>query len=268
MSMQNKITVDSNRAGKNGGYKTGAGQRKMSVVSRNRYVYRFYIIFLLWGACTLFYYFGELVEFAGWEALHWPLLYSVHDIHRLVFLAPIIYTAYVFGVRAVMIVTIVTIMTFIPRALFVSPFPDPLLRMAVFSIIAGIIGYLTATTRRESERSRRMANMLRSERDTMLGMLERMEDGIMIIGPDYRIRFMNTKIIGDFGEGTGSHCYECLHKLDAPCPQICKLPEVINGEIERWEYSFPDGRTYEVMASPYIDSDETVCQLTAFRKIR
>ena len=101
----------------------------------------------------------------------------------------------------------------------------------------------------------------------MLGLLERMEEGVLITGPDYRIRFMNSNMIRDFGEGIGSHCYGCLYSFDEPCHQICKLPDVINGAIESWEYSFPDGKTYEVLASPYIDSDETVFNRTTFRNI-
>jgi hypothetical protein len=78
---------------------------------------------------------------------------------------------------------------------------------------------------------------------------------------------MNPNMIRDFGEGTGSHCYKCLYNLDEPCKEICKLRDVVGGAIEKWEYTFPDGRTYEVLASPYIDSDATVCQLTTFKNI-
>jgi len=267
MPQQSKSTASSDWARKGKVDKPTVGRQTILAVLRSRNPYSFYTLFLLWGCCTLFYYFGELVDFAGWEALRWNFFYGVHDIHRLFFLAPIIYAGYVFGVKAAVIITIVAVMTFLPRALFISPFPDPILRTVLFAIIAGVMGYLTATTRRESERRSRLEALLISERDAMLGILERMEEGVLITGPDYRIRFMNPNMIRDFGEGTGSHCYECLCRFDEPCHQICKLPKVINGAIERWEYSFPDGRTYEVLASPYIDSDETVCQLTTFRNI-
>ena len=264
-SQQNKTLISSNWVGKNAVDKSTVNRQTIFAVLRSRNSYSFYTLFLLWGCCTLFYYFGELVDFAGWEALRWNFFYGVHDIHRLLFLAPIIYAGYVFGVKAAVIITIVAIMTFLPRALFISPFPDPILRTVLFAIIAGIMGYLTATTHRESERRNRLEALLISERDTMLGILERMEDGVLITGPDYRIRFMNPNMIRDFGECIGSHCYECLYNLDEPCQEICKLPNVIGGAIEKWEYTFPDGRTYEVLASPYIDADATVCQLTTFR---
>jgi PAS domain-containing protein len=234
---------------------------------RSRNFYRLYILGVLLVCCILFYYFGELVDSAGWEGLRWGFFYGVHDVHRLLFLAPIIYAGYVFGVKASIIITIVATMAFLPRALFVSPYPDPLLRTLFFIIIAGTIGYLTAKAHSESERCCRLEILLRSERDKLLGIMERMADGVIITGPDYRIRFMNPSMIRDFGEGIGSYCYECLRNFDAPCCQICKLPNVINGAIERWEYNFLDGRAYDVLASPYVDSDGTVCQLATFRDI-
>ena len=247
--------------------KATVGRQDASAEMRRRHFYRFYTMVLLFGGCTLFYYFGELVDFAGWEALRWDFFYGVHDIHRLLFLAPIIYAAYFFGVKATVIITIVAVNTFLPRALFISPFPDPLLRTVLFIIVAGTIGYLTAITRSKSERCRQLEALIRSERDKLLSILDGMADGVLITRPDYRIRFMNPSMIRDFGEGIGSHCYQYLHKFDDPCRQICRLPNVINGEVERWEYNFPDGRTYEVLASPYLDSDGTVCQLAIFRNI-
>lgn len=247
--------------------KPSVGRQTILAVLGGRNSYSFYFLFLLFGCCTLFYYFGELVDFAGWEALRWEFFYGVHDIQRLLFLAPIIYAGYVFGIKATVIITIIAVMAFLPRALFISPFPDPLLRTVLFSVIAGTMGYLIAVTRRESERRSRLEALLISERDKLLGILERMEDGVFITAPDYRIRFTNPSMVRDFGEGIGSYCYEYLYSLDTPCDQICKLPDVVSGAIERWEYTFPDGRTYEVLASPYTDSDGTVCQLATFRNI-
>jgi len=229
--------------------------------------FSFYTIFLMWVVCTLFYYFGEVVGFANWEALRWQFFQSVHDVHRLIFLAPIIYAAYVFGIKATVIITIISMMTFLPRALFISPYPDPLVRMLVFIVIAGIMGYLTAIARKEFKRRNYLEALLTGERDTLLGILERMQDGVLIIGPDYKIRYMNASIRREFGEGVGSYCYQLLQGLDAPCGQSCQLPIVLSGKIQRWEYHLPDGRTYEVLASPYRDTDGAVCQLTTFRNI-
>ena len=227
--------------------------------------FSYYALFLMWAVFTLFYYFGEIVEYANWEALRWQFLYSVHDVHRLLFLAPIIYAAYVFGIKATIILTILSVVTFLPRALFISPYPDPLARMLIFSVMAGIMGYLTPATRREIKTRPRLDALLTSERDKMFGILERMQDGVLIASPDYKIRYMNASARRDFGEGIGAYCYQILQRHDAPCGQSCKLPIVISGKIQRWEYKCPDGRTYEVLASPYRDTDGVICQLATFR---
>ena len=223
---------------------------------------------LLLVFCTLFYYFGELVDWATWDILRSNFFYSVHDIHRLLFLAPIIYASYTARVKGTLIVTTVAFIIFLPRAFFISPYPDPLFRMVFFTIFAGVIGSLVGIIRNQSMRSRQLEVVIANERDKLLRIVEGMADGIIITSADYRIRFMNTKMLEAFGEGTGRTCYEHLQKVDAPCKRNCKILDVINNkEIGKWECSFPSGRTYEVVAAPYVDTDGAVCQISIFRDI-
>ena len=176
-------------------------RRRALAVLRTR---RFYILLLLFALCTLLYYFGELIDLAGWTALRWQFLYGVHDVHRLFFLAPIIYAGHSFRVKGAVIITLAAFIVFLPRSLIVSPFPDPMLRMVLFTIVAGFMGCFTGVIRNEAERRSYLEALIRSERDRFLGMLERMEDGVMIVGPDYRIRFMNPSMVREFGDGVGS----------------------------------------------------------------
>jgi PAS domain-containing protein len=234
----------------------------------NKINFRPFIMLLLLVFCALFYYFGELVDWAAWDALRNNFFYGVHDIHRLLFLAPIIYAGYTARVKGAVIMTLVSFIIFLPRAFFISPFPDPLLRMLIFTIFAGTLGCLTGIARNESERCQRLEAVVESERDKLLKIVDGMADGIIITGPDYRIRFMNANMVNALGEGTGLPCYKHLRNLDTPCQQGCRVPDVINRkEIEKWECSFPAGKTYEVVAAPYVDSDGTVCQISIFRDI-
>jgi len=234
----------------------------------NKVTFRSFIMPLLLVFCTLFYYFGELVDWAAWDTLRATFFYGVHDIHRLLFLAPIIYAGYIARVKGAIIITLVSFVIFLPRAFFISPFPDPLLRMVIFTLGAGVIGYLVARIRNEQERSHRLEATIESERDKLLSIVDGIADKVLITGPDYSIRFMNSNMVKEFGEGTGLTCYKYLRNLDAPCDQGCQIPEVINNEvIGKWECSFPDGKTYEVVAAPYVDSDGVVCQLAVFRDI-
>ena len=119
----------------------------MSATTNRGQVLRFYFVFLLFALCALIYYFGELINFAGWDFLKSvTFFFGVHDVHRLLFLIPIMYAGYYFGIKPSIIITILAIGVFIPRSLFLSPYPDPLLRTGIFTVFAGVIGYLFAVT--------------------------------------------------------------------------------------------------------------------------
>jgi len=245
---------------------TTSFRRAALTVLRNRNFHRVFLTFLF-THYALLYYFGEVIDLAGLEILRREFFFGIHDIHRLFFLIPIVYAGYCFRVRGAVITTLAAFIVFLPRALFISPFTDALFRMVLFTLIAGTTGVLTGIARNEYERRRHLESVVRSERDKLLGILERMEEGVLIVGPDYKIRFMNSSMIREFGEVTGSHCFEYLYGSDIPCGGTCRLPNVTGGKAESWEYNFPDGRTYEVLATPYVDSDGTVCQLATFRNI-
>lgn len=134
-----------------------------------------------------------------------------------------------------------------------------------FLAAAGPIGPFTGGN--EAEWTRYLEKLLKSERDRFMAMLDSMEEGVMIVGSDRRVRFTNPSMTRDFGEGNGAHCYRYLYGFDQPCEEICRLSEVMRGATERIELSFPDGRTYEVICSPFADADQSPCMLATFRNV-
>ncbi len=108
---------------------------------------RHFVLLTLFGICTIFYYFGELVDFAGWEALRWEFWYTVHDIHRLLFLVPIVYAGYFFRVQGAIIVTVASLIVFLPRAILISPFPEPIFRAILSTTVMGVVGSLAGVMR-------------------------------------------------------------------------------------------------------------------------
>jgi len=229
--------------------------------------YRYYILGLMFLACSIFYYAGEIVDFFGWQSLHWVVFDSIHDFHRLLFSVPILYAAHAFGIRASVIVTLISGGMWAPRALFISPYPNPVFRAYVSLMVMGTMGYLTALVMNKSKRITKLEFEARTERDRLLGILERMTDGVIIVGPDYQVRFVNLAMKMNFGEGKGLPCYKYIHHFVDPCGERCRLEEVIAGSSERWHYTLPEGITYEVVASPYIDSDGVACQLATYHRI-
>jgi len=235
-------------------------------MTKARNPYKLLILPLLMLFCTVFYYFGELVDWAAWENLRQQFFYGVHDVHRLLFLAPIIYAGYVGRVRGAIIITLVTFIIFLPRAFFVSPYPDPLLRMVIFIIAAGVIGSLTGVIQNEKEKAKKLQSSALNDRERILNVIDELGDGVIITGPDFKIRFMNSIMIKDFGEGIGSFCYKQIYNNEKPCEYNCFILDVIkNRQIKNSEYTLKETK-YRVISTPYTDVDGIVCQLSIFRK--
>ena len=97
-----------------------------------------YVIIMM-IACSIFYYLDSIIDFMGWTNPQWSIFYTVHDLHRFLFLIPVLYAAYIFRVRGAIAVALISIPIFLPRALFISPYPDALLRPILFSIVAGAL---------------------------------------------------------------------------------------------------------------------------------
>lgn len=234
---------------------------------RDSMFYRLYMLGILLLFCTLFYYFGEIVDYFQWEPLRWNIFYAVHDVHRLFFLLPILFAAYAFGVRATIIIALVTGGIWMPRAFFFSPYPFPELRAFAFLVAEGILGFLTATTLRQKRRIERLETVVEAERDRLRAILRRMTDGVIVIGPDYRLRFVNAPMRRVLGESVEAPCYRYIYHQSQPCGDNCRLKRVLQGTDESWRYVLADGTTYEVSATPYVDADGAVCQLATYRDV-
>jgi signal transduction histidine kinase len=225
----------------------------MRILINQRQILHQVIILCILVVVTLFYYLGEFINLAGISGFNWEISTSVHDLHRLLFLIPVIYAGYIFRIKGAVILTLVCFLIFLPRALYISPYPDPLLRIIIFSLVAGVIGVLVAVTRNTEDHHHQLEAAVKEERDMFYKILENMPDGVMIVSPDHRIQFVNSVIRSDFGDDIDHFCYKYLHDFDSPCDDICRLNDVIAGNTVRWEYVYSDGRTYEIVASPFTD---------------
>ena len=62
----------------------------------------------------------------------------VHDLHRALFLIPMLYTAAVFHFRGALVVSLVVFCVVLSRAFFISPLPDPILRSVIAVVVASL----------------------------------------------------------------------------------------------------------------------------------
>jgi len=103
--------------------------------------------------------------------------------------------------------------------------------------------------------------------EMLINMLESMVDGVYIATKDYEIEYANPAILDAFGDVNGRKCYEYFHKRQTPCPW-CKNGEVFQGKTVRWEWhSFNNGKTYDLVDTPFYNSDNSISKLEIFRDI-
>ena len=95
-------------------------------------------------ACSIFYYLDTIIEFMGWPNPRWGIFYGPHDLQRLLFFIPVLYAAYIFRVRGVIVTASISMLIFLPRAIFISTYSDALFRPMVFFIVIGAMGILLA----------------------------------------------------------------------------------------------------------------------------
>ena len=113
----------------------------------------FWIITALVAGEILIYY-ADQTPLTGMFPFNYDLFTGVYDLHRTFFLIPVVYAALKFRVRGSLITSFVFLCVILPRAVLLSPYPNPLVRPVLFIIFLTLIGILVAMqlNRIESER--------------------------------------------------------------------------------------------------------------------
>jgi PAS domain S-box-containing protein len=99
-------------------------------------------------------------------------------------------------------------------------------------------------------------------------MIDSFDGFIYICSRDYRIEYMNERLIERAGyDGTGDLCYKVLHDRDEICPW-CINDRIFNGENVHWEIQSPkDRRWYSIVNSPIYNPDGSISKQAMIRDI-
>jgi signal transduction histidine kinase len=103
---------------------------------------------------------------------------------------------------------------------------------------------------------KQMEEAIRESRAKYQAIVDNFEGIIYICSQDYRIEFMNRKLIERTGyDGTGELCYRVMNDMDSVCPW-CVNDRVFAGETLQWEmYSPKDKHWYHVVNVPIPRAD-------------
>jgi len=120
---------------------------------------RFWIITALLAFLTFIYYV-EQTPLVNTPPFNSSFFTTVHDLHRTLFLIPIIYAASVFRVRGSLITSLVFLCVILPRALLFSPYPEAIVRSLLFVALAAFISLFIATQLNRIEEARKVRSEL------------------------------------------------------------------------------------------------------------
>jgi signal transduction histidine kinase len=100
-------------------------------------------IVVLFGLLSFFYYLDYLAPSLEGK-LSDTLFSGVHDLHRAFFLIPILYASLIFRLNGSLLASLAFLCIVLPRALYLSPYPNPLLRALISVLWTWAIGALLA----------------------------------------------------------------------------------------------------------------------------
>jgi len=126
------------------------------------YLWRVTVIMV---ACTLIYYLPIIAGLIGGVAvqdmLNLPHNFYGIDFYALVFFGPVVYAAYVLGVRSAVVAAIAAALLLIPYSLWIDLYPNVLFKPTAFAIILSAVGAVVAMLQKSDEQKRRYVRELK-----------------------------------------------------------------------------------------------------------
>jgi PAS domain S-box-containing protein len=129
--------------------------------------YHFWIILLIFAACVFLHY-PEVVPISAKLGFHSLIGLERHALIRILFLVPIAYAAYVYGVTAGLVTLFASLAAMLPRIFFISPYPkDALFETITAFVIGALINSWLEFRRREIGRREQTILKLESVRSEL-----------------------------------------------------------------------------------------------------
>jgi PAS domain S-box-containing protein len=102
---------------------------------------------------------------------------------------------------------------------------------------------------------RKCEEAVETERERLGNVLDMLPAYLILLSPDYHVRFANRFFEERFGKSHGKRCYEYLFQRTKPC-DVCETFKVLRTRSRvEWEWLGPDGRDYYIYDFPFTDTD-------------
>lgn len=113
----------------------------------------------------------------------------------------------------------------------------------------------TVATLQEEVMERQQAEeALKTERQRLFKVLERIPAHVALLRPDHTCAFVNGEFVRRFGDPGAKRCYELLGQQN-PCVECQAMAVFQTGRPVVWEFTGPDGSIYQIYDYPFTDVD-------------
>ncbi|MBF0343908.1 MAG: PAS domain S-box protein [Nitrospirae bacterium] len=114
---------------------------------------------------------------------------------------------------------------------------------------------------------KRMELEIKVERDKLISLMEKMEDGVYIVNKHYNIEYINQMIQKDLGQINNRKCFEYIYDRKEVCTW-CKLKDVLSGKTIHWEWHYDkNNNTYHRYDTPIKNKDGSISKVAIFHDI-
>jgi PAS domain S-box-containing protein len=118
-----------------------------------------------------------------------------------------------------------------------------------------LVDQAVSQERREREAERTIAEMVKSERQRLLDVMEALPAMVSLRRPDHRISYANRGFREKFGDPGDRLCYEMRYGRSEPCEHCETFKPLETGTPNHREVSFPDNSLMEAYDFPFTDLD-------------
>jgi len=139
-----------------------------------------------------------------------------HDLHRSLFFIPVLYAAYRFRIKGVIVIASISMLIFLPRALFISPYPYALIRPVVFVVGLFFSGFFFAVALNTIDRRKQVGERLRESEEKFRAMAASAQDAIIMMDNEGNISYWNEAAERMFGYKKDEIIGKHLHRTLAP----------------------------------------------------
>lgn len=137
--------------------------------------------------CSMVYYMDIILDIAGLPSPGWNVFLIDHELHLLLFSIPLLYTAYVYRVRGIIITGVILILIFVPRAIFSVPYLEPFFRAVVFAVFAFILGILIAYVQTRRDQAVEAYAIAKQSEERFQTLFDAMSEGVVLMDDSGRI---------------------------------------------------------------------------------